>query len=75
MPLNYFIKKGVQKQGWLFDASKKTQFYALITSIFSDEKDEFTSCNITFVNREKLIFLLDKKGLSRTCLEHIISEN
>mgnify|MGYP000627733364 CR=1 FL=1 len=59
----------------MFDASKKTQFYALITSIFSDEKDEFTSCNITFVNREKLIFLLDKKGLSRTCLEQIISEN
>lgn len=71
----FYQKDGVQKQGWLFDASKKTQFYALITCIFSDEKDEFTSCNITFVNREKLIFLLDKNGLSRTCLEQIISEN
>lgn len=71
----FYQKNGVQKQGWLFDASKKTQFYALITSIFSDEKDEFTSCNITFVNREKLIFLLDKNGLSITYLEQIISEN
>lgn len=70
----FYQKDGVKKQGWLFDASKKTQFYALITSIFSDEKFEFTSCNITFVNREKLIFLLDKKGLSRTCLEQIIAD-
>lgn len=70
----FYKKDGVKKQGWLFDASKKTQFYALITSIFSDEKFEFTSCNITFVNREKLIFLLDKKGLSRTCLEQIIAD-
>nr|WP_297786951.1 hypothetical protein [uncultured Allomuricauda sp.] len=71
----FYQKAGVQKQGWLFDIAKKTQFYALITSIYSDEKNVFTSCNITFVNREKLIFQLNKIGLSRKQLEQIITEN
>ncbi|MDF0714825.1 hypothetical protein PY092_01580 [Muricauda sp. 334s03] len=71
----FYQKAGIQKQGWLFDTSKKTHFYALVTSIYSDETDMFTSCSITFVNREKLIFLLDKTGLSRTYLEQIITEN
>ena len=48
--------------------------FFILSYSFSDEKFEFTSCNITFVNREKLIFLLDKKGLSRTCLEQIIAD-
>src|SRR6056297_1274794 len=69
-----YLKNTVQKQGWLFDASKKTQFYALITSIYSDEDDVFTSCNITFVNREKLIQHLDGVGLSQKGLEQIISK-
>ncbi|MBO0342049.1 MAG: hypothetical protein VX798_02150 [Bacteroidota bacterium] len=70
-----YQKNGIQKQGWLFDNSKKTHFYALVTSIFSDEAKKFTSCNITIVNREKLIQHLDKKGLSQTYLERIITEN
>jgi len=70
-----YLKNNVQKQGWLFDASKKTQFYALVTSIYSDEDDVFTSCNITFVNREKLIQHLEEVGLSQKRLERIISEN
>ena len=61
----FYQKNGVQKQGWLFDTSKRTQFYALVTSIYSDEDDVFTSCNITFVNREKLILRLDELGLSK----------
>lgn len=64
-----YQKNNVHKKGWLFDTHKKTQFYALITNIFSDEKDVFTSCNITFVNRENLIFHLDKLGLNRKFLE------
>jgi hypothetical protein len=71
----FYQKNGVQKQGWLFDTSKKTQFYALVTSIYSDEDDVFTSCNITFVNREKLILRLDEIGLSKKRLELIISKN
>ena len=71
----FYHKNGTQKQGWLFDVSKKTQFYALVTSIYSDENDVFTSCNITFVNREKLILRLDEVGLSQKRLERIISKN
>ena len=71
----FYHKNGTQEQGWLFDASKKTQFYALVTSIYSDENDVFTSCNITFVNREKLILRLDELGLSKKRLERIISKN
>ncbi len=71
----YYQKNGVQKQGWLFDVSKKTQFYTLVTSIYSDDDDVFTSCNITFVNREKLIQHLDKVELSQKQLEGIISKN
>ena len=71
----FYEKRGVQKQGWLFDPSKKTHFYALVTSIYSDEEDVFTACNITFVNRKKLIQHLEKLGLTedflrRTALEH-----
>ena len=71
----YYQKNGVQKQGWLFDVSKKTKFYALVISIYSDDDDVFTSCNITFVNREKLIQHLDKVELSQKQLEGIISKN
>jgi len=70
----FYQKDGIQKQGWLFDASKKTKFYALVTSIYSDEDGVFTSCNITFVNREKLIQHLDGVGLSQKELERIISK-
>ncbi len=63
-----YEKRGGQKQGWLFDTAKKTQFYALVTNIFSDEKDVFTSCNITFVNREKLLAHLSTLGLTKKFL-------
>lgn len=65
----FYLKKGHQKQGWLFDPNKKTHFYALVTSIYADEKDMFTSCNITFVNREKLITHLSTIGLTQEFFE------
>ena len=67
----FYSKNGVQKQGWLFDVSKKTHFYAWVTSIYSDESDVFTSCNITFVNREKLILRLHELGLNQSFLEEL----
>jgi hypothetical protein len=67
----FYQKKGKQKQGWLFNSNKKTHFYALITSIYADEKDTFTSCNITFVNREKLITHLSTIGLTKKFLEQM----
>ncbi|MBW8242589.1 hypothetical protein K1F50_07225 [Muricauda oceani] len=66
-----YHKNGVQKEGWLFDVSKKTHFYALVTSIYSDDEDEFTSCNITWVNREKLILRLDELGLNQDNLKKL----
>jgi len=72
--LKYF-KKGVHKKGWLFDTGKKTHFYSLITAIYSDEPGKFTSCKITFVNREKLIHLLESRNISEKLLESQISEH
>ncbi|MBO0321025.1 hypothetical protein J0X14_01860 [Muricauda sp. CAU 1633] len=71
----FYSKNGVEKQGWLFDASKKTHFYALVTSIFSDEEEHFTSCNITFVNREKLIQHLTGLGLDQERFQKIVAEH
>ncbi|WP_047246898.1 hypothetical protein [Maribacter thermophilus] len=59
-----YLKNNIAKKGWLFDLSKKTDFYALITAIYEDEPDTFTSCKITIVNRKKLICLLKEKGVS-----------
>ncbi len=58
-----YLKNGAPKEGWLFDARKNTEFYALITAIYTDAPHTFTSCKITFVNRRKLIFLLESRGI------------
>ena len=63
-----YQKKGALKKGWLFDASKKTDFYALITGIYSDEPNKFTSCKITFVNRGKLISFLKSRTITQKSL-------
>ena len=69
-----YEKKGEKKQGWLFDEGKKTHFYALVTSIFSDEEDVFTSCNIMFVNRQKLIAHLHRLGLTAAYFDKITND-
>ena len=71
----FYEKDGVQKQGWLFDQEKKTQFYSLVTSIYSDEENVFTSCSITFVNRSKLIEHLNFLGLTPENLQNTIKKN
>lgn len=58
-----YLKNDIAKKGWLYDLSKKTDFYALITAIYEDEPNIFTSCKITIVNRKKLIYLLKEKGV------------
>ncbi|SNY94977.1 hypothetical protein [Flagellimonas pacifica] len=70
-----YLKNGIEKPGWLFDQAKNTHFYALITSIFSDEDEKYTSCNITFVNRKKLLSFLEKRGLTQSFLKDITSSN
>lgn len=48
---------------------KKTDFYALITGIFSDEPDTYTSCKITWVNRKKLVYFLKTRNIVSNTLE------
>lgn len=60
-----YQKNGKEKKGWLFDEKKKTDFYSLITAIYSDEPNSYTSCKITLVNRVKLLAFLNKRGLDK----------
>ncbi|WP_350293341.1 hypothetical protein [uncultured Croceitalea sp.] len=60
-----YLKNGKEKEGWLFDKKKKTEFYSLITAIYSDEPSSYTSCKITLVNRVKLLAFLNKRGLDK----------
>ncbi|WP_343486861.1 hypothetical protein [Allomuricauda sp. d1] len=63
-----YKKEGRLKEGWLFDTTKETDFYALITGIFTDEPHHHAYCKITFVNREKLIDFLNDRGLTHNLL-------
>ncbi|CAM4148746.1 hypothetical protein ZORO111903_03675 [Zobellia roscoffensis] len=70
-----YEKDGTLKEGWLFDTSKKTEFYALITSIYSDAPDVFTSCKITLVNRQKLLAFLVEKNITSSTLKKYVLPN
>ncbi|MCO6163964.1 hypothetical protein [Flavobacterium sp. NRK F7] len=63
-----YIKDNLQKLGWLYDKSKITDKYFLITGIFlNDEHDikkGFKSCKIISVDRAKLILFLKSRGLN-----------
>ncbi len=61
----FYERNSEQKGGWFLDSKKKTDFYSLVTGIYRDEKDKFTSCNIIFVNRKKLLDFLMSRGLSQ----------
>ena len=56
---------------------KRTDFYSLITAIYSDEPlpHSYTSCKITLVNRKKLLSFLGNKGLSDTELNAILKKH
>jgi len=70
-----YHKNSKSKKGWLFDAGKKTHFYSLITAIYSDEPKKFTSCKITFVNRERLVAFLESRNIDEKELEICIAEH
>ena len=70
----FYTKNETLKQGWLFDAKKKTQIYALVTNI-QKQSDSFTGCNITFVNRSKLLSFLAEKGLDEDFLKNRVLEH
>ncbi len=69
-----YLKQDEFKTGWLFDHSKKTNYYFLITGIQvkSNElnsKNNIKSCKITSVNRSKLITYLATLNLTQERLQ------
>ena len=70
-----YKKRGVFKKGWFFDAAKKTEFYSLITAIYTDEPNVFTSCKITLVNRLKLTAFLDDRKVTGERLKTYIKNS
>ena len=66
-----YQKDNVEKMGWLFDPTKRTDFYFLITSIYCDQPNTFTSCKITFVNRKKLIAFLTSRNYTEKVFSSI----
>lgn len=67
----FYEKSGKQQTGWFLDPGKKTDFYALVTGIYADKKDRFSSCQITLANRTKLLDYLSIKGLTPKKLRQI----
>lgn len=65
-----YLKKGEYRKGWLINESKKAAYYFLVTNIQTDKNKNFVSCKVTSVNRQKLLDLLDKKGLTNLVLEN-----
>jgi hypothetical protein len=63
--ISFLNKYANWKKGWLYDASKKTDRYFLITCIKKDvDSGEYTSCRLISVDRQRLISLLNEAGLS-----------
>lgn len=62
-----YLKNSKENFGWLYDKTKQTHKYFLITGIFlnnpEDINEGFQKCIITSVDRVKLIALLKLKGL------------
>lgn len=67
-----YLKSGKPKDGWVYDTSKKTDFYALVTGIYSDEPEHYTSCKITLVNRKKLLSFLNIRNIDSVVLNTLI---
>lgn len=73
-----YLKNGERRDGWLFDSSKKTAYYFLITGILLKDgieklskPDQVESVIITSVNRDKLINLLKNRKLTEEQLMDI----
>ena len=68
-----YLKQGAIRQGWLFDDSKVTNYYFLITAIRAVKGQDITtgieSLKIHSINRLKLKQLLKEKGLTQKVIE------
>jgi hypothetical protein len=73
-----YLKKGEWRNGWLFDQSKITNIYFLITEIMVHQMKDISkgikSVKITGVYREKLIHLLHSRGLTEKRISEIEKE-
>ena len=63
-----YLKGGEEKLGWLYDDTKITTHYFLVTGIcvndLNDLEQGFTGCKITSVHRQKLVDYLGSIGLT-----------
>lgn len=68
-----YLKQGEFRQGWLFDDSKVTNYYFLVTAIYTSKGQDLSngikSVKIHSVNRLKLKQLLEDKGLTQRVVE------
>jgi hypothetical protein len=73
-----YYKDDSLNEGWLLDGRKITTHYFLITDIQANEKKdgslEFSSVQIISIHRDKLLFELDKLGLTNDRLKLIDKE-
>lgn len=72
-----YLKNGKEHLGWLFDESKLSQRYFLVTGIFLNNPQNFNegfkSCAILSVDRVKLLKLLNSMGLNAQTVVEINS--
>lgn len=67
--LGYYLN-GKYKKGWLFDEDKKTQYYLLICNIKTQKNNGYlkdnniTSCELILIQRQKLIYFLENRGIN-----------
>lgn len=72
-----YLRNGKLKQGWLFDDSKKTNYYFLVTSILCKGpriSSGIESVKIHSIDRLKLKQLLTDKGLTKSVIGRYDSE-
>lgn len=67
-----YLKKHIWHKGWLFDSHKITDIYFLITGIYTKEgcnlADGLAKIKIIGIYREKLIKLLESRGINESYL-------
>ncbi|MDA7803900.1 hypothetical protein N8987_04925 [Crocinitomix sp.] len=73
-----YLKYGSYREGWLYDESKLTQYYFLVTQIHATIGTDITQgirkLKIHSVDRTKLQTLLGQRGLDKAVLEKYDSE-
>lgn len=70
-----YLKDGNYRQGWLFDSTKETQCYMLVTNILANSNDDIQSgiqsVKLHYVKRRELQEWLASKGLNELRLREL----